>query len=656
MESELTPIEVITESANLSGHIDFIEQILERYEWCSGSKQELTQSLGSIKEKQNDKRLYMAVVGEFTSGKSSFINAILRDDLLKTDILQATTTTATLIEYGDKLDVEVNYAEQSKLYSESLSFGKKLWRKVFKPKFSRQKSEIREYIASVTANEETARGIESVKILHPSESLSDGLVIIDTPGTNALNDRHEAVTSKAIRDLSDAAIIIIPSNVPLGGSLLSFIKDNLDDVISKCIFIVNKMDLITVKEQKRVLTYISQRLKQEFCIENVTVVPYTPHTLLREVSAEITLSMSETDQKFLLEQSLNTENQIFDILRQQRLIVQLQKMAVLLNDLFGSLEQNLYQLEHTYAQRHEALIKNQIKDLGTFIRNQKSVQLAGVRDGCQMIRHALFDKIYATQNELLKEISDRIYGFSSHGDLNAFMKKKLTLVISQKQFQLQQQLPNFFVGFQSIAIRQRAIFETEFKKLYENLSTLGGQISLNEQGLSLQTSNAVSGRATEQLTTVKNIVSSENNKNIAASFGGAGAGALIGSVIFPGVGTAIGAAIGSLAGLIFRKPLNELKNQYYNTTKDSIEKSFAAAHEEIGNIADFATNSAIMELGRIIDSYFVQYDSLVRQMIYRDENEKRELELKGAQIKYDLSELKNRRDALESIRDQIKKM
>lgn len=647
----------IISSVNLNDHINFTEVLLSRYDWGSNNKNELLHLLQIIKAKHNDRRLYMAVVGEFASGKSSFINAILRDDLLKTDILQATTTTSTLIESGETLEVVVTYNDGSvSTYTSSLSFWKRLWRKVFKPQLAKLKEEIGQYIASKTANEKNAVRISSVLIKHPSQSLNNGHVIIDTPGLNAQNERHEKVTAKAVMDISDAAIIIVPANAPLGASLLDFIKKNLEPVISKCIFIINKMDLIRMKEQPRIIEYVRQRLQKEFEIEEVTVLPYTPHCLLKDISNDIELLINQNDKQVLLSQSLETENQIFNFLRQQRFIAQMQKVILLLGNMFTMLDQNLRQLEKEYQITHKALIDNQITDLGTFVKIQKKNQTESLRSDFDNEHKSIVNQVDEIKRKLLGSIRNIIFNATSRGKLNKAIKKQLPIVVKQVQQRLDSQLPEMFLQFQPVADKRISKFEEEFKKLYEKLSTLGGQISFGQNVHAVQAYKAMGGKASKQLSSVKYIMNKESSNNAVKSLGGAGAGALAGTAVFPGIGTAIGAVVGAAASLFFRKPLNVLKQEYYDATEESLDSSFNALGVEIKKVIDEATQSSINELISIIDAYFMQYSELVKQMILRDENEKRILERKSIQIQKDLSELEYRRSSSESIREALKKL
>ena len=89
-------------------HIQFLEQIIQKPTISSSIRKELSQKILRIKQRRDDPTFYLAVIGEFSSGKSTFINALLRDVLLKTSAL-VTTATATRISYADSLSAEAHF-------------------------------------------------------------------------------------------------------------------------------------------------------------------------------------------------------------------------------------------------------------------------------------------------------------------------------------------------------------------------------------------------------------------------------------------------------------------------------------------------------------------------------------------------------------------
>lgn len=118
---------------------------------------------------EGDRPLLVMVMGEFNTGKSTFINAILREDVLITDGLPATAV-VSLLRYGEKRRAVLHYTD------------------------GRQKEYDFEKLADITAEGNRAKQglrdkLEYVEIFLPNELLK-GIQIIDTPGLNANKEGH----------------------------------------------------------------------------------------------------------------------------------------------------------------------------------------------------------------------------------------------------------------------------------------------------------------------------------------------------------------------------------------------------------------------------------------------------------------------------------
>ena len=73
--------------------------LINKYQWPKDVHIELEKKLSRIIDKEKDKSLNLSVIGEFTTGKSTFINAIIRNNLLVSSIMQGTTLANTIIDF-----------------------------------------------------------------------------------------------------------------------------------------------------------------------------------------------------------------------------------------------------------------------------------------------------------------------------------------------------------------------------------------------------------------------------------------------------------------------------------------------------------------------------------------------------------------------------
>ena len=144
---------------------------------------------------QLDEIFLVVVAGEYNSGKTAFINALLGDSFLKTGITP-TTDMITILKYGDS---------QKK--------------KIIEP------------------------GKSSIEL--PVPLLKD-VHIVDTPGTNAILREHESLTTDFI-PRSDIVIFVTSVDRPFTESERSFLE-NIMNWGKKIIFVINKIDIVENQE------------------------------------------------------------------------------------------------------------------------------------------------------------------------------------------------------------------------------------------------------------------------------------------------------------------------------------------------------------------------------------------------------------------------
>jgi len=158
---------------------------------------------------QIDDLFLIVVAGEYNSGKSAFINALLGENILKTGITP-TTSAIHILQYGSE--------------RESL----------------------------------TTRSGQTVEKI-PVKILQD-VTIVDTPGTNAILREHEILTNEYI-PRSDLVLFITSVDRPFTESEKIFLE-KIRDWGKKIVFIINKIDILDSQETLlEVQEYIAQNAR-----------------------------------------------------------------------------------------------------------------------------------------------------------------------------------------------------------------------------------------------------------------------------------------------------------------------------------------------------------------------------------------------------------
>jgi small GTP-binding protein len=195
--------------------LDKIKRILLDYLEIPGEKQARENSLIKDLLFQLDDLFLIVVAGEYNSGKSAFINALLGDNYLKTGITP-TTADINILRYGET--------------SES---------------------------TKISAGE---------MVMYFPAPLLQAVSIVDTPGTNAIQREHERLTTDFI-PRSDLVLFITSVDRPFTESERIFLE-TIQNWGKKVAILINKMDILDSEEDKvEVIDFVRKNATQLLGVE-----------------------------------------------------------------------------------------------------------------------------------------------------------------------------------------------------------------------------------------------------------------------------------------------------------------------------------------------------------------------------------------------------
>jgi len=217
-----------------------LKRLLEPYRAAPQVSAWMT-DIDQLNEKLEHMHFQVAVVGEFKRGKTSFINALLRKQILPADVAPATAT-INRITYGD---VPASYIQ---------------W-KDGRPDQQVEIEQLSDHITKLTdSSAMQARSIKEAVVQYPCRFCENNVDLIDTPGMNDDDDMN----SVTIRQLSnvDLAIVTLDPNFPVSNTEAVFIAQLVEsDQIYQIVFAVSKMDTVFGPQRERLLELIRQRLR-----------------------------------------------------------------------------------------------------------------------------------------------------------------------------------------------------------------------------------------------------------------------------------------------------------------------------------------------------------------------------------------------------------
>ena len=197
-----------------------------------------------------DSPLLVCVMGEFNSGKSTFVNALIGEKVAPMGITP-TTATINVLKYGEQRSARVVRRDNTE---QVLSW-----------------DEVERFLAGLS--DEQARAVERVELLFPSEELLR-VNVVDTPGLNSLVDSHEQAARQILAQAD--AVVWLFSAGQAGKQTEQEALDLLHKHRPKTVGVLNKVDRLSDDELAEVMTH----LRQSFADFVDQVLPVATRTAL----------------------------------------------------------------------------------------------------------------------------------------------------------------------------------------------------------------------------------------------------------------------------------------------------------------------------------------------------------------------------------------
>lgn len=640
---------------SIGSYLQSIEKTLKQFPFSQDLIQRSEQLIQQIYQRSQDKNLYLGVVGEFSSGKSTFINSLLEDDLLREEIIEGTTTAATILEYGDPIDVVVSFNDHdnTSYREDGATFWSRFSSWFSKPTYQKEKDRLRDFIHKVTSEEEISENLKEVRIQHPSQLLQHGLVIIDTPGANANNPRHKEVAAFVIREHCDNVIFTMQAGKPVSETQLSFIKTYLSETVHRCIFLVTMIDTVRERERARLLQDIKTRLERGLEVQNVQLFSCAPGIYMDELRGEKNEKLSQEKKEGLIADYIQVRRALWEGLSTQRKLLIQERLSSLISRLIDALPEELHRQKEAYQQRHQELIKNQIPDLSTFISQKKMQHLESLKTDFERIKHSLRHKTEKIKEESFQGISKFIYGCTEKKEISQGLEKTVKSQITEAQNKLKNAIRHSVEELQRSAQRNMKKFEKDFSLIYKNLATLGGKVNT---GVNIYGPNMAMITSSSDVGDIISTINADEDFQGMMALGGIGLGTTIGTILLPGIGTAIGFALGAFLGGLFGPSLEEVQKDTWNKVQQSIRESIDQAIAE--SLKGFNRTHATIK-NNLLDAiarYFQAYSQLVAQMISRDQQEATELQRKERDTQQEIHKLQSLKEQIQQQRTFLKNL
>lgn len=544
----------------------------------------------------NDLRLCLGVIGEFSTGKSTFINALLGFELLKEDVLQGTTCAPTLLSKGNAFTITVNFQNGKNPAKHPASNASRRSRWCVGDDIGHVMDCIKnasEFINKYTAEEYVSKTVADVRIEIPGDYwyLPDNIIVVDTPGLNADTPRHGIVAQEAVRNLCDLCCVLTSASIPCPASLVHFVSENLREMQNRCVCVATQVDRIRKRERDGLVNYITERLASEgFSFKKVFgVAPiYTVHPEERHAESEF-FRVGFFDFRRTLSAML--EDARNDVIEEKT-----ERLTKHLAD--ETLRPMLESLRAEFVHRKNALANNRLSAPDSFFaeafsKAQQCVNKAG-KSASEECCLALDKEIDGIREEVERGINNANSVDEIKKALSVSLSERLN---SRMRKDLQVYADKCGDSAQKILLK----FKSEFNDAYRNLGHNAPVLPVAR--ISKITVDLPQMNFSGTIDAIAVLERQDGDQRLGNAGKGVAIGAGIGSVV-PVIGTVAGALIGGTLGVIFGgKDISEFKQPAKKGLANAVKKLRQEVSEYFENQCQSILRHISSEMDKQLDFY-----------------------------------------------------
>ncbi|PKA62620.1 hypothetical protein AXF42_Ash012207 [Apostasia shenzhenica] len=440
----------------------------------------------------------MVIVGEFNSGKSTVINALLGRKYLKDGVVP-TTNEITLLCYSE---------------------------------------------ADSTKQEQCKRNPDGQFVCYLSAPILKNMNLVDTPGTNVILQRQQRLTEEFI-PRADLILFVISSDRPLTESEVTFLR-YVQQWKKKVVFVLNKLDLYqNASELEEATGFVKENAQKLLNTGDVRLYPVSSRSALEAKLSALNSNVQNneeilsSDPRWLTSKFYELEQFLFSFLDgssdtgMERMKLKLETPIVIAERLIDSCER-LVKQQHGDACRDLISIKEVVNSVNVLAMKMENESLSWKKKALSMIETAKDQAVKLTEFTLQLSNIDLIATYAFKREKSASIPATTTLqdkIIGPSISDIQMLLGEYSMWLHSSTAHEGELCVQFLQRQSNELLNSGDSIQSNaslpeeEEELSKNVMEKFSANAAAKL------YEQEIREVVLGTFGGLGAAGLSASLL-----------------------------------------------------------------------------------------------------------------------------
>ena len=571
---------------------------------------EISSQINAIRKKQSDANLYLAVIGEFSSGKSTFINALLGFRILK-EAVTPTTACATYIRCkGHSLKIKVEFFTGSKFVVSTTQEFQKL-AAYLHFHHNRTFYDLKSVIEALTSDQSIAKTVKSLYIDVPNTNIPSNIVIIDTPGFNpGANNvaNHIEITKQIVEDIADAAIILTPQEQAMSSSLIKFLQNNIQHYLHRCIFVVTKMDVIDKDTREGILSYVKSRILHNLNIPTPKLFGGSAITML-----PVKRIPTGKEQEWVSFQKDFSwfEHRVWSYLQKSKLEVLKEHVYYLIEDTITQCVIHLSKTQKDLEANKEFLEKHGIANIQSVCDKMLASARSSVNSSINNISISLSSAEYSSRSHAESVINEGVITLTNFKQIMMTKitdkaEKEARSSLSSINTKINDQVGNSFAKQIEIMSKVFSAHYDSFPSLRpKQTAPLSNILRFNSPNMSFSIA-------------ISKIDSLEQEENTATGVG-AVIGGFLGFLVGGPIGAAVGAGVGAGGGIAAGDKSDEMRAAAIPLVKNEISNYFILLKSKIEQELDSICLSLSKALNAYADEHIKKYGAAVSELIKEHE-------------------------------------